>query len=65
MSCDSGEIRFEVLRMDLDGKNLTASLNGRAVAVKTSRADGLTVLTFRKGVLLKEGQVLTAAVCGS
>jgi len=57
--CDGGEIALKELRLNLPvSRTASVRLNGRRVAAGIGEADGLTVMRFRRAVVLGEGDAL-------
>lgn len=57
--CDAGELGFRELRLNLPpAPGMSVRLNGRPLAAKVGREDGLTVIRLRKAVTIEEGDAV-------
>ncbi len=59
LRCESGELSFKSLRLNLPKDNLVASINGRKLDSTTGHDVGLVVLQLPQSVTLTAGEVLT------
>ncbi len=59
LTCRSGALAFQRLRLNLPGKRFQARLGKQQVRATATQAGGVTVLDFGKNVALQEGETLS------
>ena len=61
LRCLSGQIRFQILRVNLPAVNRGATINGKKPHQRVTHEDGITVITCDQPLTVSAGQTLTVA----
>ena len=61
LRCLSGQIRFQILRVNLPAVNRGAIINGKKPLQRVTHEDGITVITYDQPLTVSAGQTLIVA----